>query len=265
MWPLFVYSYLNVIADYFIEEAKTFFDAFKGRFEEEHADDVRALAPIGLPEHVEASDIAKIYRDNKYRVTLSTVAFFNLVQFLERKEKQGGSVVLYLIQTHLNIVTIDRATDDTQSLAKMLGRAKATENFPAEDEGIPGHNAGSANTDRHTTSTILTRLKLGPLPMEPELLEDVQAELQEEDEKNPSAEGRSTFLSEFNSMIKREESEEAPNRADIPLPASRARDVFTEVQKVKENRDRYRIEGRTGGVGPGVSVCMFTFHNTYDK
>ena len=242
-----------------------FFNAFKDQFEEEHADDMRALAAISLPEHADDSEIAKIYRDNKYRITLSSAAFFNLIQFLERKEKQGGSVILFIIQTHLNVVAIDRAADDTQSLAKMLGRAKATENFPAEDEGIPGHNAGSANTDRHTSSTILTRLKLGPLPMEPELLDDVQAELQEEDEKNLPGEGQSTFLSELNRMIKREESEEAPNRADIPLPASRVRDVMTEVQKVKENRDRYRIEGRTGGVGPGVSVCMFTFHNTYDK
>ena len=32
-----------------------------------------------------------------------------------------------------------------------------------------------------------------------------------------------------------------------------------EVQRIKENRDRFRIEGRSGGVGPGVSVTMFTF------
>lgn len=38
-----------------------------------------------------------------------------------------------------------------------------------------------------------------------------------------------------------------------------------EVQKIKENRDRFKIEGRTGGVGPGVSVTMFTFHNTFDN
>lgn len=65
-------------------------------------------------------------------------------------------------------------------------------------------------------------------------------------------------------MIKKEEDEDAPTRADIPYPPSTARDVAMEVQKVKENRDRFKIEGRTGGVGPAVSVCMFTFHNTHD-
>ena len=35
-----------------------------------------------------------------------------------------------------------------------------------------------------------------------------------------------------------------------------------EVTKIRENRDRLKIEARTGGIGPGVSVVMYTFHNT---
>lgn len=264
MWPLFVYSFLNVVQEYFVHDSGPFFNAFKDYFAEEHADDLRALSSISLPDHIEMSDVAKIYMGSKYRLSMSSISYGNLIQFLERKEKQGGSVVLYIMQTHMNIVPIERAADDT-GLARLLRKSNVTGDFPAEDEGIPGHNAGSANTDRHDASTILTKLKLGPLPFEPELLEDVEAELAEEDQKNPPGEMQITFVEEFKRMIKREESEESPNRADTPMPPSRMRDVVMEVQKVKENRDRFNIEGRTGGVGPAVSVCMFTFHNTYDK
>jgi transcription initiation factor TFIID subunit 5 len=38
-----------------------------------------------------------------------------------------------------------------------------------------------------------------------------------------------------------------------------------EVQKIKENRDRLKIDSRTGGIGPGLSVVMYTFHNTSDN
>jgi len=38
-----------------------------------------------------------------------------------------------------------------------------------------------------------------------------------------------------------------------------------EVQKIRELRDRFRIDPRTGGVGPGVSIAMYTFHNTQDS
>src|SRR5204863_4530060 len=105
---------------------------------------------------------------------------------------------------------------------------------------------------------------LGKLALEPLLESDVRADLEEEDAKNPPTAGRSTFVQHLEQMIKKEEDEEGPTRGEIPYPPSTARDVAMEVQKVKENRDRFKIEGRTGGVGPAISVCMFTFHNTHD-
>jgi transcription initiation factor TFIID subunit 5 len=111
----------------------------------------------------------------------------------------------------------------------------------------------------------LPRLRLGKLPMEQTLEEDVRAELAEVDAKEPPAAGRNTLSQEFEQMIKKEDEDEAPSRADIPFPPSTARDVEVEVRRVMEHRDRFEIKGRTGGVGPGVSVCMFTFHNTLDK
>ena len=121
---------------------------------------------------------------------------------------------------------------------------------------ISGDNPAMAGT--------LPRLKLGKLALEPLLESDVRADLEEEDAKNPPTAGRSTFVQHLEQMIKKEEDEEGPTRGEIPYPPSTARDVAMEVQKVKENRDRFKIEGRTGGVGPAISVCMFTFHNTHD-
>jgi transcription initiation factor TFIID subunit 5 len=101
--------------------------------------------------------------------------------------------------------------------------------------------------------------------MEQMLEEDVRAELEDEDKKEAPVAGRSTLIQTFDEMIKKEEDDESPSRADIPYPPSLARNVEIEVQKVIEHRDRFKINARTGGVGPGVSVCMFTFHNTFDK
>ena len=238
---------------------------FRNDYEAEHENDVRALATISLPEHLQSHEIAKIYRGNKYRVTTSQVAFYNLIQFLESKEKDGGALLVGIIQTFLHVVTVDRAADEQYSLARMINRAKTVESFPAEDEGIPGHNPGSANVDQAAGSSVLTRLRLGPMPRDSDLLGDVRAELQEEDAKNPPAAGQESLGQHFEQQIKREESEDAPTRTELQLPPSVARDVATEVQKVKEDRDRFKIEARSGGVGPGVSVTMFTFHNTHDR
>lgn len=264
LWPVFVYSFLQLVEGFHTNDCRDFFDTYQQIFQNEHEDDLRKLRPIGLPEHLLDSQIAKIYYGSKYRVTLSQVAFFNLVHFLESKEREGGAVIIGILQNRLNVVTVEHAANDQSSLAKLLDRARYGEEHPMEDEGIPGHNPGSANTDRNAGSNVLTKLKLGPLPMEPELLGDVRLELAEEDARIPPANGRISLSENFEQQIKREESEDAPNRSDVPLPPSLARDVSMEVQKVRENRDRFKIESKTGGVFPSVSVVMFTFHNTYD-
>ncbi|ODH53642.1 hypothetical protein GX48_00060 [Paracoccidioides brasiliensis] len=265
LWPLFVYSYLSFISSLVPLEGRQFFEANKNLFLPEHTEDIRALEPVSLPEHVQENSVAKIYRNNKYRLTLSTPAFSNLVQFLESKQKEGGMVMLAILSSYCTIVTKERAADDRFSFAAMLNRANDISGIPAEDEGIPGHHPGSAYTgDNPAMAGTLPRLKLGKLPLEPTLEGDVRAELEEADVKDPPTGGRPSLVQHFEQMIKREEDEEAPTRAEIPYPPSLARDVAMEVQRVKENRDRFKIDGRTGGVGPAISVCMFTFHNTHD-
>ena len=107
-------------------------------------------------------------------------------------------------------------------------------------------------------------LKLGMMAMEPDLAQDLRAALEDEDMQHPPELGNNSLIEEFERTIKREDSIDGPSRNEIPLPPSRARDVIMEVQKIKENRDRFKIESRTGGIGPAISVCMFTFHNTLD-
>jgi transcription initiation factor TFIID subunit 5 len=262
---LFVYSFLNIVTSLNPQEARQYFETNKSLFLPEHAEDIRALEPISLPEHVQDNPTAKLYRGNKYRLVLSNPAFSNLMQFLENKSKEGGNVMAATLSSYCTIITKDRATDDRFSFAAILGRANEISTFPAEDEGIPGHHPGSAYTgDNPAMTGTLPRLKLGRLPLEPQLETDVKAELAEQDALRPPQPGQNSLIQELEQMIKREEDDDAPTRAEIPFPPSVARDVALEVQKVKENRDRFKIEGRTGGVGPAISVCMFTFHNTYD-
>lgn len=126
------------------------------------------------------------------------------------------------------------------------------------NEGIPGVNIGLSNKDVLDPAAPLT---LGPLPMETDLKEDVRGEIEDEEARKPPPEGQPSMLEELEQKIKREESADAPNRADLPLPPSRARDILLEMSKLRENRDRFKIEGRTGGAGVPVSACLFTFHN----
>ncbi|KAI5361453.1 Putative TFIID subunit TAF5, NTD2 domain, WD40/YVTN repeat-like-containing domain superfamily [Septoria linicola] len=263
LWPLFVYFYLNCIGEFYTRDAEEFFTRFRDHFEREHVEDVRNLSRLNEPEHAQENSTAQLYRDNRYRLTLSNMAFQTLMMHLESKENEGGKIVTHIISQNMDIRVVDRAAAGSErSLAKMLASRDGQEDVPAEDEGIPGHNPGSANLDPKAPA-VLSKLSLGPLPMEDALMEDLKAELQEHDSSHPPGPGQNSMIDELEERIKVEPDDTVPT--GIPFPPSTARDVLVEVNKVKENRDRFRIEGKTGGVGPGLSVTMFTFHNTFDS
>lgn len=266
LWPIFVYSFLDLVNEFFSRDSQDFFAAHRERFEAEHEHDVRALSALSLPEHVQQNETAQLYLTNKYRLSLSQISYFTLTQFLETKERDGGIVILNIIFNHMDVRSIDRpSASDERSLAKILAKTNGSESVPAEDEGIPGHHPGSANLDRNAP-TVLSKLSLGMPPMETDLMEDVKAELQDQDAAQPPTAGQPSLIDTFEQQIKREPTDDAPPREALPYPPSTIRDVQMEVQKVKENRDRFPIpHARTGGIGPGVSVCMFTLHNTFDS
>lgn len=135
-WPLCLPpTYTDVCLD--------FFNEFNEQFRAEHDDDLRAMQPLHLPVHLESNNVAQIYRNNKYRLTLSTMSFQNLLQYLEANERDGGSVIITLMQTFLDVKAVDRAASGPErSLAKLLSKPNDDQNVPAEDEGIPGHNPG---------------------------------------------------------------------------------------------------------------------------
>jgi transcription initiation factor TFIID subunit 5 len=265
LWPLFVYSFIDMLSEHFMRDSQEFFKNYRTHFETEHENDIRALAPMSMPEHVTQNSVAQLYRNNKYRLTMSNMAFMTLTQFLEGKDREGGATIMAIMSNNLDIRAVDRAAAGSErSLARLLGKQNGEQDVPAEDEGIPGHHPGSANLDRNAPS-VLSKLSLGPMPMEQDLMDDVKAELQDHDSSHPPAPGQNSLVDEFEHQIKREPMDDVPSRDALPLPPSTARDVAMEVQKIRENRDRFHIDGRSSGVGPGLSVTMFTFHNTFDS
>lgn len=261
LWPIFVYSYLDLVESRYPEDAKSYLTEFRSQFDNIHGDDLRTLSTIALPQHIEENNTTRLYKQNKYRIPLTKTVFNLLFHFLEREDENGGSVIILLFSNHMVLNTTDRGAREPYSFDAIYRRDHNQEADDDDlDEGIPGVFTGIS-----TKVAPDMPLKLGPLPMEPELRDDVRPDLEEEDQQNPPTDGRPSLVDEFDQKIKREESADVPSRADLPLPPSRAKDVFIEIQKVRENRDRFRIEGRTGGVGVPVTVCMFTMHNTLGR
>jgi transcription initiation factor TFIID subunit 5 len=261
MWPLFVHSYLELVENGYPAEAKTFLDDFGDDFKAIHGDDLKLLSTIKLPAHVKDNETARLYKEHKYQIPVTDKVEHLVLGHLDKEYENGGKTLILLIARYCKIRNVDRGLANPKSFSAIFNNQPNVRVDEADlEEGIPGLFTGV----RLNVAPDVP-LKLGPLPMEPELQEEVRAEIEEEDRRHPPPEGRSTLLEEFDNKIKREESMDGPARADLPLPASRARDVWSEIDKIREHRDRFRIKGRSGGVGVAVSVCMYTFHNTLGR
>ena len=222
------------------------------------------MASIALLEHALENDTIKAYTTNKYRIPLSRYVYADLVHFMEREEERGSAVVRQILGSWCQVDVIERGPIDAFSFEAIYRRSQNIELDEADLlEGIPDVVTGPLNRN---ILGPMAKLKLGPLPMDPELRDDVRAELADMDKANPPAPGVATLVEEFDTKMKREEADDLPNRAALPLPMPRARDVLVEMMKVREHRDRFRIDNRTNSSGAvPISICMWTFHNTLGR
>ena len=108
------------------------------------------------------------------------------------KQDAGGQVILRLMNRWLDI--------------------KILAGTPTEDD--MGGVDGEALMDHEGVDTR-ERLSLGPLPMDPDMMADVQAELREEDSRNGD---KDNSLTQAWSKVKREPADDSPSRDLIPLP-----------------------------------------------
>lgn len=266
LWPIFVYSFLDLVKKDFTANSLRFMETFKKIFSTEHSEDLRSLEHISLRSHVESNTVAQLYLNNKYRLSMTKPAHASMIQFLESTGAKAKRIVDIMTE-HINFKFVDRAASERFSLSAILARGPEDQELPEEDEGIPGHHPGSTYVGNESNlDGVLKRMKLGKRPMDPELESDVRADISQLDARDPPPPGTQSLVETHEDInIKQEPDEEVPTATEVPLPPSTAVDVAMEVQKIRENRDRFRIESRTGGIGPGISVCMFTFHNTFDR
>ncbi|KAI9873117.1 MAG: Transcription initiation factor TFIID subunit 5, partial [Watsoniomyces obsoletus] len=152
------------------------------------------------------------------------------MQFLEGLPPELYKLLIAIVDNNLDLRQVDRTSDDRYSFASVILRAAEGQDMPDEDEGIPGHRPGNAisSTDPNVGNN-LANLRLGKMPMEKELEEDVRAEVTDIDISMPPASGEPSLLETHERInIKQEEEDEGPNRAEIPFPPSTARDVVME-------------------------------------
>ncbi|KAK9479033.1 WD40-repeat-containing domain protein [Lipomyces japonicus] len=261
LFPVFVHTYFYLIqkqgsslkeSDNRETLAKKFFVTYSLDHTVLHGHDLQLLSGLTLPDHLQENETAKLYRNKKYRLNLSRTTFDLLLHFLDDNERNGGPVTIRLINqyidTNVTATRPDRYDDRNQTLGP--------------DEGIPGHLTSQEGMFNKQL------VKLGKFPLDEKMAKDVELRLKEEDVKSgtsnsliPEVPGNKSLVEEFHEQHKEDNASDSPLRDILPLPPFKGTDVEAEIEAVKDGRNRLKI----GSVEASLpSVCMYTFHNTYD-
>jgi transcription initiation factor TFIID subunit 5 len=104
-----------------------------------------------------------------------------------------------------------------QNILRLMNRWLDIKIVPGAPTDEVGGVDGEALMDHEGVDTR-DRPSLGPLPMDPDMMEDVRAELREEDARNGDVVNGDHSLSQAWSKVKREPAEDSPARDLIPLP-----------------------------------------------
>jgi transcription initiation factor TFIID subunit 5 len=159
-----------------------------------HRDALLELSQVSSYDHLDTNKRAKLYRSKKYGFTLSRTSLSMLIHYMMEQQDAGGQIVLRLMNRWLDIKIVAEPTTD-------------------EVGGVDGE----ALMDHEGIDTR-ERLSLGPMPMDPEMMDDVQADLRDDDIRNGLPVNGDGSLTAAWSKVKREPMEDSPSRDSIPLP-----------------------------------------------
>lgn len=241
LYPLFIHCFLELISKGFGLQAKQFFDKFKSDHIILHGVEVNKFAGLSLPEHLKENELAVAYRNHKYKILVSKTSLSLLLYFLHENEAVGGAILIRIINQYLEpVISINRTDKIDQE-----GEANP-------EEGIPEYVTDTNEVEKFNEQGV----KLGKLPLDPEVSKEIEAELKIKDEKIEPVNGK-TLTEEFQEMTKPEL--DSPARESLPLPVKDYSDIKRMILEVEDSRSKIKL----GAIQASVpSVCMYTFHNT---
>ncbi|KAH3666169.1 hypothetical protein OGAPHI_004358 [Ogataea philodendri] len=254
LYPVFVQSYLTLIQRGETDSARTFFEKFHNDHLLSHSYEIRSLAGISLPDHLEENEIARLFRTEKYHITVSKVSMNLILSFLNENEAIGGGIIVRFINNTMTITTQVEVTTQKENSGETTEGIAAIFQLLNEESDRTRKDADS--TDAFNSKTV----KLGKFPDDPEFTKELEAEIQQKDEAQKDQNHDKTLMQEYEENFKTDPaSEDAPSRDLLPLPQKTAFDLKQALTKIQDSRAKIKLNAIQASL---PSTCMYTFHNT---
>ncbi|MBA0821074.1 hypothetical protein Goarm_017952 [Gossypium armourianum] len=99
LYPVFIHSFMDLVAKGHLQEARTFFNAFHEDHELMHSRDLQKLEGVLLQSHLEEMEFARSLRQNKVNIKICQYSYGLLLQYLHKTQ---STAMLGVINEHIN-------------------------------------------------------------------------------------------------------------------------------------------------------------------
>ncbi|BAF20131.1 transcription initiation factor TFIID subunit 5 [Oryza sativa Japonica Group] len=86
LYPVFIHSFMDLVAEGHTQEARSFFHTFHEDHELMHSRDLQKLEGILSPSHLEEMELARSLRKNQFRIKLCEYSYELLLQYLQKTQ-----------------------------------------------------------------------------------------------------------------------------------------------------------------------------------
>ncbi|KAI3455150.1 hypothetical protein Pfo_011813 [Paulownia fortunei] len=99
LYPVFVHGFMDLVANGHIQEARAFFNSFRGDHEVIHSRDLQKLEGVLYPSHLEEMEFAHSLRQSKVNIKICQYSYDLLLQYLHKFQ---SITILGIINEHIN-------------------------------------------------------------------------------------------------------------------------------------------------------------------
>ncbi|CAA0806841.1 Transcription initiation factor TFIID subunit 5 [Striga hermonthica] len=99
LYPVFLHGFMDLVAKGHIQEARDFFNSFRGDHELTHSRDLQKLEGVLSPSHLEEMEFAHTLRKSKVSIKICQYSYDLLLQYLHKSQ---STTMLGIINEHIN-------------------------------------------------------------------------------------------------------------------------------------------------------------------
>ncbi|KAL9678091.1 hypothetical protein QQ045_015930 [Rhodiola kirilowii] len=179
LYPVFIHSFMDLVAKSYIQEARNFFSSFREDHEMTHMRDLQKLEAVISPSHLEEMEFAHTLRQSKVNIKICQYSYDLLLQYLHNTQ---SIIILGIINQHINFQVFPgqpgSISDDAEFVA-LVGSNQDTANQINQKEILWGLLEDS----------LEERLEKGGLLSDSEKADGDPKEVDLEETKRKSADG----------------------------------------------------------------------------